>query len=396
MKSIPILLWKLTKKNIGSLSILTLQTVITILLLIGLIGKLQMISAAKNVTDAFQNQNAIYFTEYACYRENLPDLTQLFAKKADTASAKIGEITDLLLKTEKGETIVAYGYNDVMINEASVPLKEGIWFDQAHTSGLIPVIAVGRQYPVGLELSFLHPIRHTTVKAVVIGIIDEDTYLPTFNRSGTSDIATLSFFVSTPQFPLIVPYQCANIPSFQKEITADTSAERGRIIITGGQPALDAAQSLLKPYGSTVGIDQMALQYHQEIRDHMTTNGIVLLIFSILSIAGIGGVNGMQYLLNERRFVIYYMLGFTQKKCVLTEALRSFILILSSFLITVFLYWCTPVRSLYDSDGFYINAVTFLLIFLFLMILYACSSVAFCLKLGRTDLIQNYQKSTSN
>ena len=187
MKSIPILLWKLTKKNIGSLSILTLQTVITILLLIGLIGKLQMISAAKNVTDAFQNQNAVYFTEYACYRENLPDLAQLFAEKADTASAKIGEITDLLLKTEKGETIAAYGYNDVMINEASVSLKEGVWFDQAHTSGLIPVIAVGRQYSVGLELSFLHPIRHTTVKAVVIGIIDEDTYLPTFNRSGTSD-----------------------------------------------------------------------------------------------------------------------------------------------------------------------------------------------------------------
>lgn len=393
MKAVPVIVWKLTKKNIGSLALLTLQAVITILILIGLIGKVQMVSSARNVTDAFQNQNAVYFTEFACYHGYLPDLSQLIAKRAETESVKVGEITDLLLKTEKGETVAAYGYNDAMIEAARIPLKDGVWFDRAQKSSLIPVIAVGRQYPVGSELSFLHPLHHTTVKAIVIGTIGEDTYIPTFNRSGTADIATLSFFVSTPQFPLIVPYHCSNITSFQKEIATDTSVERGKIIITGSQPASEAVQNALKSYGSSVSVERMAVQYRQEIRDHLLTNGIVLLVFSVLSVAGIGGANGIQYILNEKRFIIYYMLGLTQKKCMLIEALRSFSLVVSSFLITIFLYWVTPIRDLYASDSFQINAFTFLLIFLFLLMIYACTSVAFFRKLGRKDLIQSYRQS---
>ena len=393
MKAVPVIVWKLTKKNIGSLALLTLQAIITILILIGLIGKVQMVSSARNVTDAFQNQNGIYFTEFACYHDSLPDLTQILSQKAETAAARTGEITDLLLKNDRGETVAAYGYNDTMIETARIPLKEGIWFSQAQPTDKIPVLAIDGQYQVGDELTFLHPRNHTAIKAIVIGTIEDCTYIPTFNRSGTADIATLSFFVSTPQFPLIVPYHCSSIPSFQEEMATDTSVERGKIINTGSQPASEAVQNALKSYGSSVSVERMAVQYRQEIRDHLLTNGIVLLVFSVLSVAGIGGANGIQYILNEKRFIIYYMLGLTQKKCMLIEALRSFSLVMSSFLITIFLYWVTPIRDLYASDSFQINAFTFLLIFLFLLMIYACTSVAFFRKLGRKDLIQSYQQS---
>lgn len=394
MKSIPTIWWRLTRRNVGSIAILTLQAVITMLILIGLIGKIQMVDKAKRITDAFQNQNAIYFTEYACYHESLPNLAQLFAEKTETASVKSGEITDLLLKTEDGATVAAYGYNDVMIEAAKITLTDGVWLDQSLQSDFIPVIAVDRQYAVGSELSFVHPQDQTPVKAVVIGTIENDTYIPTFNRSSSPDIASLSFFVSTPQFPLIVPYQCARIASFQKDMAADTSAERGKIILTGSPAASEAAQSSLKPYGTCVDVEQMAAQYQQENRDHMITNGIVLLLFSVLSVAGIGGVNGIQSLLNEKRFIIYYMLGLTQKKCICIEALRSLTPILFSFLLTVILYGATPVQGLYAADSFHINALTFLLIFLFLLVIYACTSVGFLIKLGRKNLMQNYRQST--
>lgn len=393
MKAVPVIVWKLTKKNIGSLALLTLQAVITILILIGLVGKVQMVSSARNVTDTFQNQNGFYFTEFACYHDTLPDLTQLLAQKAETSSARVGEITDLLLQNERGEPVAAYGYNDTMIETAKIPLTEGVWFPQAQLTDQIPALAVEGQYQVGDALTFLHPKTHAAIKAVVIGTIAGDAYIPTFNRSGTADVVTLSFFVSTPQFPLIVPYHCAGIPSFQEEMATDASAERGRIIMADHQAAATAAQEKLKSYGSSVSIEQMALQYRQEIRDHMLTNGIVLLVFSVLSMVGIGGMNGTQYLFNEKRFIIYYMLGLTQKKCMLIEALRSFALILSSFFITFLLYWITPVRDLYSPESFQINAFTFLLIFLFLLIIYACTSIAFFLKLGRKDLIQNYRQS---
>ncbi len=393
MKAVPVIVWKLTKKNIGSLALLTLQAVITILILIGLIGKVQMVSSARNVTDAFQNQNGIYFMEFACYRDSLPDLTQILSQKAETAAARTGEITDLLLKNDRGETVAAYGYNDTMIETARIPLKEGIWFSQAQPADKIPVLAIDGQYRVGDELTFLHPRNHTAIKAVVIGTIEDSTYIPTFNRGGTADVVTLSFFVSTPQFPLIVPYHCSSIPSFQEEMATDTSAERGKIIMAESPSASEAAQELLKSYGSSVSIEQMTLQYRQEIRDHMLTNGIVLLVFSVLSMVGIGGANGAQYLFNQKRFIIYYMLGLTQKKCMLIEALRSFTLVVSSFLITLFLYWITPVRGLYTADSFRINAFTFFLVFLFLLIIYACTSIAFFIRLGRKDLIQNYRQS---
>lgn len=393
MKSIPAIWWRLTRRNIGSLALLTLQTVITILILIGLIGKIQMVNEAKNVTDAFQNQHAFYFTQFAFLSNNPPNLSEIFAARAETASAESGQITDLLLKTEDGATVAAYGYSDVMIQAAKIPLTDGVWLDQPHPSDCIPVIAVGRQHPVGSELTFQHPTQQSPVRAVVVGTMGEDSYVPTFLRSGTPDVAALSFFVSTPQHPFIVPYQCEKTASLQKEMTVDTSEQRGKIVFTGSKDASQAAQNSLKPYGTSVGVERMAVQYQQEIRDHFITNGIVLLIFSVLSIAGVGGVNGIQSILNEKRFIVYHMVGLTQKKCMFIEALRSLTVVFFSFLISVFLYWFTPIQSLYASDGFHINALTFLVILLFLLLIYACTTVGFLFRLGRKSLILNYRQS---
>lgn len=386
--------YSIIKKNIKMYIILILQIVIINFVFIGLIGKLQFLSSSNALSKAFCDSNAFYFSPYMFIDENTCDMEKLLFDETDE-KIEIGKIFNLALSFDNNISY-AYGYNQAILNFADINMKTGEWFDFNYNYKYLPVIGIGDEYSIGNIIEFENPDNGYKQKAQIIGTIDEKEYIIKFNKNGSESIASIGYFVSPPaeNYKFIFPYDCDDFISLNNLIPIKSMPFENQIIILSQKTNTDFVKNILKHYGTSVDIQQMNKNFKNENKDHFITNGIVFIVFFLLAIASIGGTNGIQSILNQKRFIIYYILGLTKIKCAFIEAMRSFFIIISSFSITILLYYLIPTSSIYSVDEFKINVITFVYIFIFILILYCVTSVFYVIKLGNKNLIESYKQNT--
>lgn len=390
-----ILTWKLIYKNRKTFLILLAEMVLTTFIFMGIVGKMQMLNDSKELSQTFQDTNAFYFAPYQYYSEGAGlDIEGILSKNIKQPT-QVGKISLVELTTADDEIIDGYAYNDTIISYANIKIKKGRWFSKEEDiKDYIPIIGIGDAFQLNESID-IQLKSGGRKKLKVVGIMDSREYILRFKVTASNNFGSLDNFIHLPELNFIVPCDCKDeINSIQKKDTFMYEEEPGKMIIADNQVTKEAVSHVTNQYGTLSDISGMKEKYKKDINDYLIDNGVSLGVFTLLSLIGIAGINGIQSILNEKLFVIYYMLGLTGKKCALIEALRSFSLILATYIVVIVGYRYTPMKNFYPREDAIINGYTFGIILLYLSCIYICTSAAFIKKLQKDSLIQLYKKNS--
>lgn len=391
MNRVLILTVRMINKDRWSYVLLIFELVLTSIIFLPFVGKLQAEMATKNIINVFNDRNACYFNPYEFFDVEKNNIKKILQKDG-CSDLEVGEISDISLEMSNGKELSAYGYNDTIIDFVRLSLSQGSWFEKQEKDDCIPIISIDPKLKMNDIVEFAGSDDTSKVKGKVIGVMSREEYVMTFNSSGNNDFSKLSDFVSSPEADIIVPYQCKNYKSFTEKNIEEGSYQPGKILMTKKEKSLDKIIKICHQYGSISKINKMKENYQKDKRDFYISNGIVLAVFSLLSLAGIGGFNGIQSMLHERMFTIYYMLGLSKRRCMLMEGLRTFLLLIVSFGSVLILFYLLKFNRLFNADEYRMNGITFSIVFLFLCLICFVSSVGYVEKLARKNLIEVYKK----
>lgn len=369
--------------------LLMFQMIVSTIIFVSLVGKMQNIVDSRNVANIFNSENSLYFTPYTYYDTNEFDINEVLKKDCNY---RIGKVFNLNFKTEHSESVFAYGYNDTIIDYTNIELVKGEWFNKDKQYKYIPIISVGQKYPVGHIISLQTLQNNKSFNCQVIGTIKENEYITTFMSGGSKGNASLENIVSNANADFIVPFNCNQYLSFGENDMEFYNNNYGNIIIYEKSDELKIC-SKLSQFGEVSKIEEMIENFRNDNRDYFLSNGIVLIIFTMLCIAGIGGINSMLNIENKRRFSLYFMCGMTSKMCGLVEGLRSGVVVITSYIISICIFKYTNCVNLFPPNLYSINSETFFYIMIYMAIIYAITSVAFIMKYKKQNLIEIYREN---
>ena len=384
--------WNLIIKKFRTHSLMALQTSISILLLVFLVSRMQFIDHTSNISNTFNGQNAFYFMPYK-YLDDSFHIEDTLAKTT-TPVESIGEIGNLFFKDDYSNVVAAYGYSDTMIDLCNLSLSDGAWFAGATTDlGSVPAIAVGDLYSIGDVIELTQPTTGQTHRFEIIGTIENSSYILTFDKSGSFGVSSVEYFISLPRYQLIVPYDSERYLSIAKtedENLLYMESSLAKILIFGDECPAEEVLDELRQYGHATYISDMLVNFDQSIIKEFVTSVIICIIFTLLTLVGVGGNNGIQNMLNEHEFIVYYMLGATQKQIVWIEAMRGGFIMLASFILAILLNVIFP--NFYPLDMHRVTPATFFVAFLYLLAVYFSTSGVFLYKLSKKNLINTYKQ----
>ena len=393
MKKTLICTFSLLKRHIKINALMILQIIVTLYILTGFTGQIQYLYKASGITGAFSDCEALYFFPYS--NNDPKDTVVNVLKENDINDVSVGEALDIDININ-GRTELVTAYNSVTLEYAAIELKTGKWITEYKNTDAIPVVSADPEYCTGdrFKITDKSGVEHD---AFVCGQISNDSYILSFTQSGSPSVSELSFFVSHPDRPFIVPYCCDDICSVTDEFdmfpvdNGPLSSGYGKLVLPGSIADKEQISSLIKMYGTVTDIRVMAENYDKFNRNDLMITGIILFMFSVLTITGIGGVNGLQSRINKRYYVIWYMTGLKTGECALIEFCRVAVLAVSSFICYFVIYYFTPLKEVMDMDGIVINAFTFLISFVFILLLFCITSLGYVIKLGRGNIMLNYK-----
>lgn len=371
-------------KNKGYYIFLTAEVVIVLLILVSMIGKLQAMYATNEIGNAVVDKNVYAFSEYDYYRENTTEVDKCLDKYH-----VINLPTCFLGMTLNGEEISMLGYSEKLFDVYSPKLEDGEWIDSTKEYEYIPVIVSGDKYQVGECFETKDP----QLTFQVVGIISPEEYVLLTGVGGTTGYASLSEVFYKISSDFIVPCDCEHLKCVWKE-QIDARAEwSGRLILLPDELA-NREEEIVKEinqYGYITNVKKMSENYNASNREFCIVNGIVLFVFSMITLAGVGGINNMVEIKNEKRMTIYYMYGFTKRKCMLYTYLSAIIpLILGEF---IFIFWYYHgLDETYTVDLLEINIFTFVAAAVYLVILFHITIIPEMIRLGKKDLFALYKQ----
>lgn len=371
--------------------LMILQIAVTVLLLILLLGRIQFVRATSKIAGTFSGENAFHFMPYQ-YIDDGFDLTKTIESKG-IQSFEIGEIGNLAFYDDNNEIITAYGYNDTIIQSCNFTLSNGSWFSNAQTKH-IPSIAVGSGYSIGDVFNVQEYLEGNVYTLEIVGTIEADEYIVTFEESANQGKATAEYFIANPECSLILPYDSDIYNCVEKAKQTEyivMEASLASIVVLENSSDMEDLEKVLQQYGHATSIDKMLTNYEASIQNELFIYVIICVVFSILTIVGVGGNNGIQNILNQYDFVVYYILGATRKMCLLIEAFRAVIVIILGYCLALIIYFAFP--GLFPEDSFCISLQVWLAAFLYLLFIFAITSGIFLYRLGKRNLITAYKES---
>lgn len=389
MKTLRMVLHIMNKQKKGYL-LLSFEIVLTAIILLSFIGKMQYSFSTKNVTDTFKGSNSFYFTGFSFYKSDEYPLKKILNEKADF-KFKLGEVTDIYFKDDNNNTIYAYGYNDLLIEYTNLQLEEGMWLNQQQNKNEIPVIALNDKYQVGDVIQIPSQTSKDIYSARIIGKIVKNSYILSFQSGASNDFANVDNFVTPAYADIIIPYESDNTMSIPEDVCEYTDKQSGTIIMVGDNSVYDEVYQICNNYGNISNISIMVENYTNNMRDYYLTNGIILIVFTILTLVGIGGFNGIQSILFERVYTVYYMLGLSKLRCVIIEVMKIVILLILNYSIIILLYlW--KLKNLFPKESFKITPITFIAIFILLAVICFSASIGYVVQLAKKNLMQVYKE----
>lgn len=385
------LAWDVVSKHIKSFLILVLQMVLSSIILLSMVCKVESISNERKIVDVFQEDEAYYFTLPSYYSEMPFDYKSII----DQVGVKYKEssITELVFLGDENTKEID-GYSDDLIMHANVSMKTGEWFRTDVDCDRVPIVAIGDQYAVNDEIEFKNANSGEKYIARVIGTIDYEEYVMRFTSSANSGKSALNMIVGKARdcCDFIAPYESSIWNCFKYGDSEVVKQQRGEMIIFEEHVSDEKVMSVLEEYGCVSYIKDMKYNYNQSNNEFLLTNGIVLCIFTLLTLAGIGGVNSMINLQNQRRYTIFYMYGMNNRQVAIIEALRSGGVIVISCLLLMVLFKWTAIGGIVTEDKRLLNFLNFFFVIGYMIAIYVITSFPFVYKLCKENLIEMYKK----
>lgn len=371
--------YNMAKQHKVGLFLLMGEIIISSLLLVGILGELIYLWKSADIANTFKNTRSYYFTPFTYYS---PDFElNKYLDDEECAIVNIGEVRDLFLELESGEDVNALVYNEHIMANINMEMESGNWI-VAEDENLIKLVAIGNEYKVGDEVVFSNDI-----KGYVIGTIREDSYLIRMMSSASNGNASLGAFISQAAgIDFIIQYH-----EQYEWIENESIRNNSSIIEIIDETKEKEIVEKVERYGDISSIDDMEINFKKNNREYFIVNGILLFVFSFLTIVGIGGTNGIWYIKNQKNYTIYYMLGLSNQKCRILEAINSFFVIGVAYSLFLILY------ELFFKDYLLLQAsmwktwILFIL-FIYYMIIYSLTSIVFIRKAGTSDIMDLYKR----
>ena len=360
------------------------ELIIIAILFLTMVSKLQGVQESNNTRNAFNADNMYYYSQYQYITKDLKDVldSELLNQ------IEIEEIFDVTLATDNGDYYMAYAYSDRIINACTYDIKEGIWLNE-YTGDNIPVISLNENIPVGKVIQIT--TQKKTYSLEIVGYMERDSYILNFCGGASNDSADLSDFISHPTYDLIVPYNCSNVNAIADDAIEEADKAPNCMIFFEDESLVEKVLSECGDYGSVSSVAIMKKNFEEDVKLEMLLNGIVLFVFSVLSISGIVGFNGIQSAIHERDYLIYYFVGGENRNFVLMEVIKNVIVLGASFSIFMLMY---KRMSIFQFSANSINVIDFksiLAVFLCMAAISLSTSLWYIRKLNRKQWISAYK-----
>lgn len=373
--------YHIAKQRKVSLILLMGEIIISSLLLIGILGEIVYLWKSTDIANTFKNTQSYYFTPFTYYSPDFEMHECL--DNAEKGAVKIGEVRDLFLELKSGEHVTALAYNQLLLSNMNIEMESGMWITSENKStSPIQLVAIGNRYKIGDEITFSNG-----VKGYVIGTIREDSYLIRMMHSASNGKASLDSFVSqATNIDFIIPYS-DEYNYFKKDEILNSS----RVVEITDSTMEKEIIDKLKKYGNISSISEMEQNFKQNNREYFMVNGILLFVFSFLTIVGIFGTNGIWYIKNQKNYTIYYMLGLSNQKCRILEGINTFFVIGLSYSVFLLLY------EMFFKEYLLLQASEWklwilIILFFYYIAIYGMTSVVFIKKAGKNDIMDLYKK----
>ena len=390
MKSSFLLALNLLRKKLLMNCIMILQTTITILLLALIIGRIQITYKTADIADTFTGLNAYYFMRYQYISPSLNIADVL--KQNGLIDFAMGEIGNLGFIDNNDTHISAMGYNDTIIESCNPKLSNGLWFTDSKCENT-PAIAVNNSYDVGDIITVKNSFDNSEYALEVIGCLRNDEYVISFDRSASRGASSLEHFISNPRVDLIVPFSSETYNSISKTSNPDFARienSLATLILPNIVYTDENITRILSQFGHVTNIDNMLTNYEKSVQFELMIFTTLCTVFTLLTLVGLGGNNGIQSMLNEHQYIIYYMLGATQRKCVFIEVIRACMIISFSYIFALSISSLLP--SVFAIAAGKSNTIKWLIILLYLALVFLLTSGVFLYQLGRRNLSAKYKE----
>ena len=369
-------------KSLKYYTIHIFEIIIVSFILLSLAGKVQSVLQIRSIKNLFAEENSCFFTPYSYFDTDSSEI-QSVLEKNDIKQAKI---FSLHLNLDNTETF-AYGYSEEIIRRLNIVPEQGAWFDIDNSYQAIPVIAIGEQYKIG---DILDCKGEQTVSLQIIAVLNRNQFIMYFERSASTGHSSISYLFGKPHAEFIIPYNCENIPSLKKEHVLNAFTQNSQILILPDNIKNEVSDKIGQ-YGDITDFSDMKKNFIAENRNYFFVNGIVLIIFSMVTLAGIGGINSMMEIKNERRLTVCYILGMTKKKCMIIEGICFGIIISAGYILFLLLYFFIGYKF-FLAENLVINKCTFVLILGYIILIYVITSVPFIIRIKSKELMSLYKQ----
>ncbi len=345
-----------------------------------LFGKLAGTILSKDLCYAFEGKNMYYFAKYEYIQKDLSEIIDTdLLQNIEIISLPVYSISD------GQEEISAYGYNDLLLSICQYKMTKGIWFDE-YQGNHIPVISLDDHYRVGDRI----PMKDNT-QMEVIGYMDQNAYLLNFHASSSDGEGSLDQFVSHPDNQLIVPRQNKQFASIEHEMEVVGGAGNHMILLQNNSDR-ERLLKQCKQYGTVSSYSEMRQNYELTNQYDYTVNGIVLLIFILVSTTGIIGYHEIRLEMNRQRILVYQLNGAKTFCLLIMEVIKNLVLLIISYLLFYLVYRKLGLERILREGLALINFQTFVGTLLFLGLIILISSLGAYRRLLKMNWIAAYKR----
>ncbi len=364
--------------------VLSIELILVEILLLSFASKLQGAYESRKVCNAFNNQNMYYYTQYRYTNQSLKEILS----KDVLDKVEITEMPLMAIADSKGKEYVACGYTDSLMEACQYDMTKGKWLSD-YKGKNIPAISTDKDIPIGTYITVKN--GGDMDKIEVIGYMNKNAYVINFHGGSGNGMGSLEEFVSHPDFQLILPYQSKQKKSITEKQTVYTEMCKQKMVFVKNPSVTSKLLKECHDYGAMTDVSVMKDNYDTDIKNDFIMNGTILVVFTILSITGLIGFNGIQSAKQERSYLIYHLLGGRNRDFILIEILKNSLVVIMSFGVFALSY---KKMGLFTYSANQLNRISWQTIaIVFLMITFICTitSLWYIRRLAHTNWINAYK-----
>ncbi len=378
---------RLIRKRRGSLLLLGIEIILVAMVFFSILSEMVFVKNTSQIVEILQGTHTWYFTPFEYYD---PDFCLSdYLQDEDKEYIEEGNACDVIVDSFDYGNLTGLCYSDMIINELQITMQSGIWFTDLNETedNRIPVVTARNRFKIGEEIEL------TCGKTLyVIGTISNQEYLLFFMNSANSGNASLgNIMEGIGDIELILPYDSEEHSCLSEEDFLFFYEENSQMLSIDETSDVEKITDTIRNYGALSSISEMKDNYIAQLREFYITEGMILLVFSVLTVVGMIGINGIQSVENERTYTICFMLGMDRRKSMLIEAINTFFVVGVSYLAFIIIYQFYYKALLTEIEST-LEAGIFMGLFVYLLLVYAITSSTFIFKAGKQNVVELYRR----